>query len=434
MRLSGDSSWELIERHGWLKLLFVSAVFQFAFYFFDLYSQEVFRSARRMLAGIAGALCISVLVLMVIFYWAPFLAVGRGLFFLDLAVSGAVIVVWRLVLWSAAARRQLNTRERVLILGSGKLAIDVARATLERSHAGLHIVGFVDDKPELVGKSLINPSVIGLTADLPYLVRQHRIDRIVVAMEDRRGHFPIEQLLNLRLGERVAVEESACYYERLTGKVRTEQLRPSWLIFSQAARRSGLARRTERAVNSLLAAAGFLLAIPIMLLVALVVKLESQGPILYMQERVGKNGRTFKIIKFRSMCVGAESRSGPVWAGPSDARVTRVGRVIRKLRLDELPQFLNVLRGDMNFIGPRPERPEFVAMLSQVIPYYSQRHLIEPGITGWAQISYPYGASVQDAVEKLQYDLYYIKNRSLRLDAMIVFETIKIVLFGRGAR
>jgi lipopolysaccharide/colanic/teichoic acid biosynthesis glycosyltransferase len=181
-----------------------------------------------------------------------------------------------------------------------------------------------------------------------------------------------------------------------------------------------------------LASAGFTLSLPIMLLVAVAVKLDSRGPVFYTQERVGKNGRTFKIIKFRSMRAGAERDSGPVWAEASDPRVTRVGRVIRKLRLDELPQFINVLRGDMNFVGPRPERPVFVEQLSAIIPYYSQRHLIKPGLTGWAQIKFPYGASVEDAIEKLRYDLYYIKNQSLLLDAAIVFETMKIVLFGRG--
>jgi len=325
-------------------------------------------------------------------------------------------------------------RERVLILGSGDQAIELARATLERRDSGFHIVGFVDNKPELVGKSLINPAVVGLTDNIVQLIDQYQVDRIVVAVEDRRGKFPIEELLSLSLSGRVAVEESARYYERLTGKIASEMLRPSWLIFSRGNRFTDFEQHVRRLFNAGLAAVGFVLSLPIMLLTALAVKLDSRGPIFYIQERVGKNGRIFKIIKFRSMKVEAEAKSGPVWAEEDDPRVTRVGRIIRKLRFDELPQFINVMRGDMNFVGPRPERPMFVEQLSEIVPYYSQRHVVKPGLTGWAQIKYPYGASVEDAIEKLRYDLYYIKNQSLLLDPIIVFETIKIVLFGRGGR
>jgi exopolysaccharide biosynthesis polyprenyl glycosylphosphotransferase len=195
-----------------------------------------------------------------------------------------------------------------------------------------------------------------------------------------------------------------------------------------------IAYHIRRVLNLALALVGFVLALPIMILVALAVKLESRGPIFYTQERVGKNGRSFKIIKFRSMSATAERDTGPVWAEKADPRVTRIGRILRKLRLDELPQFVNVIRGDMNFVGPRPERPVFVEQLSEVIPYYQQRHLIKPGLTGWAQIKFPYGSSVEDAFEKLRYDLYYIKNRSFLLDAIIIFETVKTVLFGRGGQ
>src|SRR5581483_12277992 len=249
----------------------------------------------------------------------------------------------------------------------------------------------------------------------------------------RRGKFPTSELLNLSLSGRVAVEEAAQYYERLTGKIASEMLRPSWLIFSRNSRFSNVTNHARRVLNAGLAIIGFVLALPLMLITAIAVKLDSVGPIFYTQERVGKNGRRFRIIKFRSMRTDAE-KDGAVWALQSDPRVTRVGRVIRKLRLDELPQFINVIRGDMNFVGPRPERPVFVEQLEKEIPYYSQRHLVKPGLTGWAQIKYSYGASVEDAMEKLRYDLYYIKNQNLLLDAAIVFETIKTVLFGRGGR
>ncbi|HEY9233002.1 MAG TPA: TIGR03013 family XrtA/PEP-CTERM system glycosyltransferase, partial [Blastocatellia bacterium] len=288
-----------------------------------------------------------------------------------------------------------------------------------------------DNTPELIGKSLINPTVIGLTDDIVDLVERYEVDRIVVAVEDRRGKFPTAELLDLSLSGRVAVEECAQYYERLTGKIASEMLRPSWLIFSRNSRFSNVANHARRVLNAGLAIIGFVLSLPLMVATAIAVKLDSAGPIFYTQERVGKNGRIFRIIKFRSMRTDAE-KDGAVWASRSDPRVTRVGRVIRKLRLDELPQFINVIRGDMNFVGPRPERPVFVAQLEKEIPYYSQRHLVKPGLTGWAQIKYSYGASVEDAMEKLRYDLYYIKNQNLLLDAGIVFETVKTVLFGRG--
>jgi sugar transferase (PEP-CTERM system associated) len=434
VRVLGDTAYELFERRGWLKLLMVTFVIQAAFYLFDLYDLRATRSYRRVAINLAYALGASIAFLTLIFYAMPMLQLGRGIFLMEVAIVFAFTPGWRLLVAWSAGHPQLGVRERVLVLGSGDQAIEVARATLERRNAGFHIVGFVDNRPELLGKSLINPSVIGLTGNIAALVDQYQVDRIVVAVEDRRGAFPTEELLTLTLSGRVAVEECARYYERLTGKIASEMIRPSWLIFSRGNRFSVVAQHLRRLLNAILALLGFVLSLPLMLLTAIAVKLDSRGPVFYTQERVGKNGRPFKIIKFRSMRVGAEQASGPVWAEQDDPRVTRVGRIIRKLRLDELPQFVNVIRGDMNFVGPRPERPNFVEQLTEIIPYYSQRHLVKPGLTGWAQIKYPYGASVEDSIEKLRYDLYYIKNQSLLLDAAIVFETVKIVIFGRGGR
>jgi len=250
---------------------------------------------------------------------------------------------------------------------------------------------------------------------------------------DQRGRLPLDPLLRLKLQADVAVEDSTSFYERLTGKISTTMLRPSWLIFAGGSRRYRLYKRMRRLADVVCALIGLILSLPVMAITALAIKVDSRGSVLYTQERVGAHNRNFKIIKFRSMIVEAE-KDGPTWASEGDPRTTRVGRVIRKLRIDELPQFVNVLRGDMSFIGPRPERPVFVKQLEGEIPFYPQRHLVKPGLTGWAQIRYPYGASIEDAIEKLQYDLYYIKNQSPILDAIILFETIRIVLFGRGAR
>jgi sugar transferase (PEP-CTERM system associated) len=434
IRLTDDVMWEVFNRQGWMKLLLVTLFIQLSFYLFDLYDLPATRRYRRVLFNLAKSLGSATVLLSILFYAVPMLELGRGVFLVDLALSFIAIAAWRLVVAWSAGHPQLGVRERVLILGSGDQAVEIARATLERRNAGIHIVGFADNRPDLVGKSLINPSVIGLTSELPQLVERYGIDRIVVAVEDRRGKMPTEELLNLSLSGRVAVEDCARYYERLTGKIATEMLRPSWLIFSRGSRSSDVSYHVRRVINAGLAAIGLVISFPFMVLVAIAIKLDSRGPIFYKQERVGKNDRLFKMIKFRSMRTDAEQASGPVWAETSDPRVTRVGRVIRKLRLDELPQFINILRGDMNFVGPRPERPVFVEQLSEVIPYYQQRHLVKPGLTGWAQIKFPYGSSVEDAIEKLRYDLYYIKNQSILLDAAIIFETVKTVLFGRGGR
>jgi sugar transferase (PEP-CTERM system associated) len=323
--------------------------------------------------------------------------------------------------------------ERVLILGTSSQAVDLAREALERPEHGYKIVGFVGDDPKLVGQSLINPKVLGLTSDLEEIVSRHHVTRVVLAINERRGRMPLDALIEMRLRDGLNVQESASFYEQLTGKISLTTFRPSGLIFSGPLQKLPLYRQVRRLLDVVLSAVGLLLALPLMALTALAIKLDSPGPILYRQERMGQRNTRFTIMKFRSMRVDAEP-GGAVWAEENDPRVTRVGRVIRKLRIDELPQFVNIIRGEMNFIGPRPERPEFVAQLEREIPYYSQRHLVKPGLTGWAQIRYPYSASVEDAIQKLQYDLYYIKNQSMLLDAIILFETARIVLFGRGAR
>jgi exopolysaccharide biosynthesis polyprenyl glycosylphosphotransferase len=229
----------------------------------------------------------------------------------------------------------------------------------------------------------------------------------------------------------VSIEESASFYERLTGRVLLDMIRPSWLIFSSRGRRARTNEVLRIVIHRIVALLGAILSLPIAILTALLIKIDSRGPVLYKQERVGQNGRTFTLMKFRSMRIDAE-KDGPVWASSGDDRMTRVGRIIRKIRVDEIPQFWSILRGDMNFVGPRPERPHFVSQLAQEIDYYEQRHLVAPGLTGWAQIKYPYGASIADAKKKLEYDLYYIKNQNLALDATIMFETIKTILSGRG--
>jgi sugar transferase (PEP-CTERM system associated) len=421
----------LLDDYGWLKILLLMAVVQGAFYISDLYDFRMIRLRTVLYLRIFQSIGLAAMALAVVFYLLPQLMLGRGVFVVSLILMLTTMIYWRVfVMWLIG---HPSLAERVLILGTDDSAINVAREVLERKEGGYQIVGFVGDDPSLVGKSLINPRVIGVTSELETIVSDYHIDRIVIVLKERRNRLPLNSLLDIRLRDAIAIEESATFYERLTGKISLELLRPIWLIFSTHSRLVRMYRHWRRLLDVVAAFIGIILSLPLMLLTAIAIKLDSIGPVFYTQERVGMGDARFKIVKFRSMRTDAE-KHGAVWACQEDNRVTRVGRIIRKLRIDELPQFFNVLRGEMSFIGPRPERPEFVRLLEREIPFYSQRHLVKPGLTGWAQIRYPYGASVKDAMEKLQYDLYYIKNQSPLLDVIILFETVRIVIFGRGAR
>ncbi len=425
-----DARDELILRHGFFKAALATVFCLASFYLFDLYDFIVMHDRRELVLRLIQALGLAWIALALSFYAFPQLELGRGIALIALPLALALMVGWRLSIHWFLGHPDFG--ERILVVGSGNLAVEVAREVLNRPDAGYRIVGFVGTDSELLGKSLINPKVIGITSELNEIVKRENIDRIVVAMGERRGQLPTQELLHLSLTGKVAIEEGASFYERVTGRVSLLMIRPSWLIFSGRGREARVSGITRNVVHRLVAFIGFLLSLPIALVTGILIKLDSRGPIFYKQERVGKNGAPFVLMKFRSMRTDAEA-DGPVWASKSDDRTTRVGAIIRKVRIDEIPQFWNILRGEMSFVGPRPERPHFVSQLAQEIPYYEQRHLIAPGLTGWAQIKYPYGASIEDARQKLQYDLFYIKNQSLVLDAIILFETVKIILFGRGA-
>lgn len=430
LRLGADDARnELFMKHGFLKAALATGYCLTAFYFYDLYDFLVMHDRRELVLRLVQALGLGWVALAITFYAFPHLMLGRGVSLVALPLALSLMVAWRLSIHWFLGHPQIG--ERILVVGSGENAIEIAREILGRKDAGYRIVGFVDNEPALIGKSLLNPKVIGLSRDLAQIVQRENVDRIVVSMGERRGQFPTNELLHLSLGGGVSIEEGASFYERLTGRVSLDMIRPSWLIFSGRGRQARIAGLFRSVMHRLVALIGGLMSLPVALLAMILIKLESPGPVLYKQERVGRNGKPFVIMKFRSMRVDAE-KEGPVWASNDDDRATRVGRIIRKIRVDEIPQFWNILRGEMSFVGPRPERPHFVSQLAEEIPYYEQRHLIAPGLTGWAQIKYPYGASIEDARQKLQYDLYYIKNQSLVLDAIILFETIKIILFGRG--
>jgi sugar transferase (PEP-CTERM system associated) len=376
------------------------------------------------LMGTAGASAI--------FYIFPDLFFGRGILILTMVISFAFITIVRMGMYFFNPN---IFKRRVLVLGGGKRASALTELRRRVDQFGFVILGFVHMRGE---QDIVAPEkIIKIDTPLVQYTNTQDIDEIVLAIDDRRKGIPMQELLDCKM-QGVDIVDMVSFFERETGKIRIDQLQPSWLLFSEGFKHSVWRDGSKRAFDLL--ASGFLLAIswPLMMVTVLAIWAESgfkyKTPILYRQVRVGIEGRPFQVFKFRSMVVNAEQGGKAQWATKNDSRVTRVGRIIRKTRIDELPQMYNVFRGDMSFVGPRPERPEFVVMLAEKILYYSERHRVKPGITGWAQLLYPYGSTEHDAMEKLQYDLYYVKNQSIFLDFLILLQTAEVVLFGRGAR
>jgi sugar transferase (PEP-CTERM system associated) len=411
------------------KIVLVTAVCELCFYYNDLYDLTIVHAKRELLLRVLQAAGAAAMVLAVVSVLLPSLIIGQGILLTSLFLLIVAVPAWRLLF--DGLTRDSHLEERILILGTGPIARTVAHEIAAQHEFPYRVIGTVGEPPETdhAGSRLPN---LGTPADLPGVVARHHIERIIVSLTDRRGSLPIAELLEAKLAG-IRVEDAATTYERITGKILTDGLKPSWLIFSDGFRASRRTRVVKRATDLVLAAVGMVLAAPLMMLTAVAVGLESVGPILYRQERVGENGRIFTLYKFRSMRVDAETGT-PVWARENDQRVTRIGGFIRLTRLDELPQLWNVLRGDMSFVGPRPERPYFVQQLVAEIPFYMARHAVRPGVTGWAQVKYRYGSSVEDAMEKLRYDLYYIKHLSIVFDLTIVADTVKVILTGKGAK
>jgi len=421
------------DANGVLRVMLIVVVCQICLHYADLYDLRTIADTRDLVVRLLQALGATSLILAVIYFWFPDWVIGRGVFLIAAVLVISLILLWRLLFgWLS---KNIAPRERLLLVGTNPASIELARELFERRHdLGVEIAGFIDPDPARVGAPILNPGVIGVVDDIPSLVERLGIDRVVVSLTDARGRLPMDRLLDIRLKSGVSFDHLASVYEEYTGKIAVENLRPSWLIFSDGFRKTRASMAAKRVFDIVLSLVGLVLALPIMALVGLAVRLTSRGPVFYHQERVGLNGRTFMVHKVRTMTTDAEAKTGPVWSVKNDARVTPVGRFLRRTRLDEIPQLWNVLRGDMSFVGPRPERPTFVEELTVKIPFYGQRHVVKPGLTGWAQIRYTYGASVEDAIEKLQYDLYYIKNLSFSLDLVIVLETIKTVVLRRGGQ
>ncbi len=392
-----------------------------------LYERHFWNGKMDMILRVTVSFLLGLFVMTLLYYMFPDLYLNRGEFGLAFAMAFIGIVLVR-YLFLLADREYL--KRRVLVLGAGAKAAQIERMA-GNSLSSVRIIGFVclpDEQP-----AVTPDKIIPLNGTLFELTEQYQIDELLLTIDDKHKDFPVEQILECKISG-VQVSALLTFFERETGKIRLDDLQPSSLIFSDGFHQAVLKTTGKRLFDILNAALLLVLTWPIMALTGLAIWLESGRPVFYLQERVGKNESLFRVIKFRSMHVDAEQDGVARWAEANDSRITRVGSFIRKTRIDELPQLFNVLLGQMSFVGPRPERPEFVRGLNRSIPFYSIRHRVNPGITGWAQICYSYGASEEDAREKLQYDLYYIKNYSLFLDFMVLLQTAHVILWGRGAR
>jgi sugar transferase (PEP-CTERM system associated) len=419
-----DSYLVLNYEYGYFKILLMTVAVLIVSHWLDLYDPAHFSAQEELyfrLPLIPGVLALG---LAVLGYLYPSSLIGQHAFPVGLILLTLALFGWRTAYaWLA---QQPFLRERVYVLGTGDRAQWLVKRLRMRPDLGIEVVGWSGDIEGAVTRESIS-------SHLSSLAHQRDLHRVIVALPDRRAMLPVSELLELRT-RGVLIEEATSWLEKMSGRIEVEQLYPSWLIFAEGFRFSVIFIVVRRVFSFLAAALLMLMVLPFIPFVILAIKLDSRGPLLYKQRRVGRGGSTFYCFKFRTMRPDAEADKGATWATDDDPRITRTGKFLRTSRLDEIPQLWNVMSGDMAFVGPRPERPEFVEWLTQEIPYYPVRNVVPPGITGWAQVRYKYGNTLDDAREKLQYDLYYIKNMSLGLDMLIMFQTVKIVLLGRGAK
>lgn len=417
-----------------VKAMMISFVCQMCLYYNDLYSFGTIESFVKMGVSLVQALCVAAVFLAIIFFIPPFskIEIINSVYLVSLCFLIVFVVSWRFFYDQVLKRGIFN--QKIIILGSGELARNIYGEIINTRDCGYVVEyvalespddkNFVDDK---ISKSICRKNHEGLCE----IAHDHGIKKIVVALREQRGNFPMNELLKCRV-DGINIIRGNTFYEMLTGKLSVEHINPAWLIYSVGFRNTPVAKFLKRVSDILLSLFMLITLSPIFLITAIFIKIDSKGPVFFSQERVGEKRKPYRIHKFRSMVQDAEEKSGPVWAQQNDSRITRVGNFIRKWRVDELPQLWNVLKGEMSFTGPRPEREFFVKGLEYIIPYYRERFAVKPGITGWAQVNYPYGASVKDATEKLNYDLFYMKNMSLLLDFVIVIRTVKTVVFGKG--
>jgi sugar transferase (PEP-CTERM system associated) len=409
---------------GYVKILAATVSVLIFSHLFDLYEPTRWNARSELYFRLLLVPGLLALVLAAIAYIFPRVLMGNNSVVLGLLIVTVSLFGWRIMYaWLA---QQPYLRERVYVLGMGERSQRLVNGLRTRSELGIEVAGWSGN----VEGAMTRESIASHLMDL---IHEHQIHRVIVAMPDRRGTLPVMEMLQLRLNG-IKIEEATSLLEKISGRIEVDNLYPSWLIFADGFRFSASFMLLRRIIAIAASAVLLLIVLPVIPFVIFAIKLDSRGPILYRQKRVGLGGKVFHCFKFRTMRQDAEADTGPTWALDDDPRITKVGKFLRTSRLDEIPQLWCVLKGDMSFVGPRPERPEFVEMLTKEIPYYGVRNAVRPGITGWAQVRYKYGNTLADSKEKLQYDLYYIKNMSLGLDLMIMFQTIKIVLLGRGAQ
>ncbi|WDP90784.1 MAG: TIGR03013 family PEP-CTERM/XrtA system glycosyltransferase [Desulfobacter sp.] len=416
-----------------LRIMLITIICQVSLYYNDLYDFDAVSTVPEISIRLLQALGITSIALAMIYYFFPLVILDQKIYILSIFFLMVFIVLWRIGYIEILNRGIFN--EKIIILGSSDLAIDIYNTVSRTIDCGYTVSAIMPDKGYKTEDDELPKEIIFTQDTIPLreLSKSKSIDKIIVAIKEKRRNFPTQELIKCRT-EGVEVLEGSSFYEMLTGKVLVEKINPSWLIFSHGFRKSKTKSFFKRVEDIVLSLVMLILLAPLLLIVAILIKLDSKGPVLFAQDRVGKDKKEYMMHKFRSMVADAEKLTGPVWAEDNDDRITRVGRIIRKYRIDELPQLWEVLIGKMSLVGPRPERKHFTDKLEKQIPYYDQRFNVKPGLTGWAQVCYDYGATVEDAVEKLNYELFYIKNMSLAMDVVIILKTIKTVLFGRGAR
>jgi len=405
---------------------------QTCMYLLDLYDLKLSQTWGEMFFALTiavGFVCVGIGLLS---YAIPKFGVAGNMYYLSILIASVLLLIWRFLFEIYITR--IAPQETILIVGTGEVARLVGQEVKKRQRLGFRLVGFIgapaqtnNDSVGEVGKVLGDPT------QMDSIVKKYDIRKVVVAITERRGEYPVKEMLALRVGGQQVVEWPV-FFEKLSGRIPIDSLAPSFFIFNEGFRKSRILLAIRRVVSAIVAALALVVLLPVFLVIAILIMLDSPGPVIYSQTRVGQNGKPIRIYKFRSMRNDAELDGGAIWAVRDDPRVTNVGRSIRKTRIDELPQLFNVFKGELDFVGPRPERPEFVEKLQRLIPYYSLRHTVKPGITGWAQVMFDYSGTFEESKEKLQYDLFYIKNMSVKLDLLILFHTMKIVILGRGSR
>jgi sugar transferase (PEP-CTERM system associated) len=414
------------------RALVITFFCQTCMYLLDLYNFRLSHTWGEVLFALAIAIGFVCLGIGLLSYAIPKFGVAGKMYYLSILIASVSLLLWR-VLFEIYITRY-SSHENILIVGTGEVARQLGEEVRNRKRLGFHLVGFINAPPE---KSSPHGGqageILGDPAQMGRIIEQYHVDKVVVAITERRGEYPVKEMLALRVGGYQVVEWPG-FFEKLAGRIPIDSLAPSFFIFNEGFRKNRFSLLIRRVLSAIVAGVFLVLLLPVFLVVAVFIKLDSFGPVLYSQIRVGQHNIPIRIYKFRSMRDDAEKNGDAVWAVENDPRITRVGRFLRKTRIDELPQLFNVLIGELEFVGPRPERPEFVEKLQGMISYYPLRHTVKPGITGWAQVMFHYGSTIDESKEKLQYDLFYIKNMSLKLDLLILFHTFKIVLLGRGAR